>query len=90
MAHLAPAIAAERGMRPRGYFCSSSPSNSNAGFCTRAKAVCETARDAAMAAVPDLTSCALTELAYCRLDTEQCRPTQAACEAEAMECEERN
>lgn len=64
---------------PRGYFCSSSPSDASVGFCVREKAECEKTRDLSIGALPDLTTCTLTETAFCIENL--CFPSAAACEA---------
>lgn len=74
----------------RGYFCATS---ATAGLCAREKRDCLVARDAAVAAVPDLGSCALVEAAFC-FDAggrERCFPTaeQCATRANGAECGER-
>lgn len=78
---------------PRGYFCASSASAPNAGFCTREKADCLRSREAALAAVADLAACRLVEGAFCyeASGAERCAPTMAACTARAgsQPCAER-
>lgn len=74
----------------RGYFCTSSPT---AGLCAREKPDCETARDAAIGALPDLAACTLVETAHC-FDAdgrERCFPTAEQCAARAsgVACAER-
>jgi len=71
---------------PRGFFCSNSAATPAAGFCTREKADCQRARDAAIAAVADLDECRLTEMAYCFTagGTERCAPTAAGCADRAL------
>lgn len=66
---------------PRGFFCSSSAATPAAGFCTREKADCQRARDAALAAVADLDECKLVETAFCYIagGTERCTPTMETC-----------
>jgi hypothetical protein len=70
---------------PRGFYCAASPASPAAGFCTREKADCQRARDAAAPAVPDLSACWLLETAACHLagGLEYCAPTLASCEARA-------
>lgn len=63
----------------RGFFCSSSPSNTTAGFCVRDKAECRRTRDVSVGALPDLGECTLTEKAWCTGDL--CFPSQEACNA---------
>ncbi len=74
----------------RGHFCATSAS---AGLCAREKADCETARDAALAAVADLGTCTLVESAHCFDATgrERCFPTaeQCAARSERHSCQER-
>jgi len=62
---------------PRGFFCSSSPSNTAVGFCVRDKAECERTRDVAMGAAPDIAPCSLVESAWCFGD--RCSPTEQLC-----------
>lgn len=64
---------------PRGFFCASSPSNIESGFCHRDKSECEMTRDLSLAGIPDLSACGLVEMAWC-LD-KLCFPTQEACRA---------
>lgn len=78
-AALAPAV-------PRGFFCSVSAAAPLAGLCTRQKTDCSRARDAAIAAVPDLAECTLVETAWCfdagsGNDDERCAPVQDGCVA---------
>lgn len=77
-------------IQPRGHFCASS---TNTGFCARERADCVTARDAAIAAIPDIGECALVETAHCfdSAGRERCFPTTEICAARAgaMECHER-
>jgi hypothetical protein len=68
-----PAVAA-----PRGFFCSSSPSNAAVSFCVRDKAECERTRDVSLDALPDLATCALTESAWCFEG--HCSTTKEACD----------
>ena len=70
-----PAVPADN---PRGYFCATSPSG---GLCTRQKADCARARDAAVGAVPDLAECALVETAWCfdAAGIERCWPSTDGC-----------
>jgi hypothetical protein len=72
----------------RGFFCAAAPTT---GFCSREKADCGTARDAAVAAVPDLSECALVENAFCFDGEKRCFPTAEICAARAgaAKCEER-
>lgn len=65
----------------RGFYCSSSESTPSIGFCTRAKDACVTARDAALAAGSDLTSCSLVETSWC-FDSKHCLPTEASCKSQ--------
>ena len=83
---------------PRGFFCSSSATSPSAGFCTREKADCQRARDAAIVAVTDLDECRLVEAAFCHVagGTERCAPTMETCAERAKSapnvtaaCEER-
>jgi hypothetical protein len=69
----------DRAFAQRGFFCSSSPTNATAAFCTKDKSACETARAAAVGFVADLGACSLTESAWCT--GEHCAPTPEACEA---------
>ena len=69
----APAAAAP----PRGFFCARSPTVAAASFCVREKNACETARGAAVSAVPDLEACTLTETAWCAED--RCMASSDAC-----------
>jgi hypothetical protein len=75
--------------QPRGHFCAAS---ATAGLCTRERSDCEAAREAALAAVPDLAACSLVEVAYC-FDTtshERCFPTAEQCAVRGSEaCAER-
>jgi hypothetical protein len=74
---------------PRGHFCATS---ATAGMCTRDRGDCEAAREAALAAVPDLGACTLVEVAYCFDATghERCFPTAEQCGARGSEaCAER-
>lgn len=71
--------ASESRSTPRGFFCASSSSNSSAGFCVREKAECQRTRDAALAGLPDLGDCTLTERAFCFGD--RCAPDAEACDA---------
>lgn len=63
---------------PRGFYCSVSANQPTAGFCIREKAACIAARDAALAAVADLTACQLTETSWCF--GSRCAPSPNACE----------
>jgi len=66
----------------RGFYCAASAS---AGFCAREKADCVTARDAALAAVPEIGECVLVETAHC-FDAdgrERCFPIAELCAARA-------
>jgi hypothetical protein len=83
---------------PRGWYCVSSPSRPEVGACAREKPSCETGRDAAIGAVPDVTSCTLVEVAQCFSagGRVRCAPTSEACAAQleraadpAAKCEER-
>lgn len=74
-----PATPAKVKSETTGFFCSSSPANPTAGFCTRAKAECQRTRDAAIVGVADLAECALTEKAWCL--GERCFTTFDACTA---------
>jgi hypothetical protein len=71
---------------PRGHFCAS---NATSAVCAREKRDCETGRNAALGAVPDLAECTLVETVYCV--SEQCLPALDMCQARAAgaECEER-
>lgn len=74
---------------PRGYFCATSATS---GLCAREKTDCETAREAALSAVPDLAACAIVESAHCfdREGRERCFPTAELCAARGGEaCVER-
>jgi hypothetical protein len=64
--------------QPRGHFCATSAA---AGLCARERGDCEAAREVALAAVPDLTACALVEVARCFDDAgrEHCFPTAEQC-----------
>src|SRR5690606_8423316 len=64
---------------PRGYFCANSTSDPTVGFCVRDKAECMRTRDISIAALPDLSKCALVETAWCLSDL--CFPSTDACEA---------
>lgn len=79
---------------PRGHFCSTSASQPTASFCARQKTDCETARDAAIAAIADLGACTLTETASCfeAEGRERCYPSAEACAARSngAPCAERN
>jgi len=76
-----PAPATPAPAPPRGFFCSISASKPTAGFCTREKAACQHARDAAPAEVADLGECGLVETAFCYTTggSERCAPTMEAC-----------
>jgi hypothetical protein len=78
---VAPPPAPPAAAAPRGFFCARSAASPAAGFCTRDKADCQRARDAAVAAVPDLDECRLVEAAFCHLVAggERCAPTLEAC-----------
>lgn len=69
---------------PRGHFCATSAGTPNAGLCAREKSDCQRARDAVLAAVADMTECALVETAWC-FDAgpgdERCVPTTEGCAA---------
>lgn len=71
--------AMKRPAAPRGFFCTSSPSNAAAGICVRDKDECGRTRDAALVGVSDLTECTLTERAFCFGD--RCAPSAEACDA---------
>lgn len=64
---------------PRGFFCSSSPANAAVAFCVREKSECQRTHDVTLAAVPDLSACALTETAWCAGD--RCVPTEEGCKS---------
>jgi hypothetical protein len=68
---------------PRGFFCSTSETTPAAGFCTREKADCQRARDASLAAIPDLAECQVGEpTAFCFTTDdgeERCAPTMTGC-----------
>jgi len=49
----------------KGFFCSSSPTVSPASICKRNEATCEQGRTAAMLGVPDMSACALVDVAWC-------------------------
>lgn len=66
-------------VEPRGFFCSSSPTNAAVGFCVRNKTDCERARDVTIGSLPDLAACALVEAAWCTEDL--CFPSEEACDA---------
>lgn len=71
---------------PRGFYCSTSAATPVAGLCTRQKVDCERTRDVAIAAIADLSVCALTEKSWC-FDAgsgngdERCSPTKDGCAA---------
>lgn len=65
---------------PRGFYCSASEENPDVGFCVREKSECLRLRDVSIAAVNDLTKCALVESAWCF--GKRCAATQQACRAE--------
>ncbi|MBX3161184.1 MAG: hypothetical protein KF773_34805 [Deltaproteobacteria bacterium] len=72
---------------PRGFFCTSSPSQLKLGACSRQKAGCVQVRGAALAVAADLTPCTLVESAFCfdagsGNDLERCAATEAACTAQ--------
>lgn len=83
--------------RPRGFYCASSATASAAGLCTREKADCARARDAAIGLIADITECGLVESALC-FDVKpgelRCSPTAESCAAQreragvASECRE--
>lgn len=70
--------------QPRGFYCSSSPSNPTAGMCTRDKSDCESAHGVAVAAGAALDPCVLVEVAYCFRsdDVDRCAPSIDACDAQ--------
>lgn len=69
---------------PRGFFCTSSPSDEDVGFCAREKADCESTRSALAAARNDMTACALVETAWCFDGGARCSPTDNTCSAQHM------
>lgn len=80
-----PVPAAAEPARPRGFYCASSPTTPAAGLCTRDKADCARAREAAAGVVADLAECALTETAHCfdaKPGDERCVPSAEACAAQ--------
>lgn len=78
----APAPVPTPDVQPRGFFCAESALNHTAGFCLREKSACESARNAAVTAVPDLDECKLVESAWCFGD--RCAPTEEACDAQRV------
>lgn len=66
--------------QPRGFYCTSSPVESTAGFCDREKETCARLRDSLVLQMGDLTQCALVESAFCFVD--HCAPTMEACAAQ--------
>lgn len=64
---------------PRGFFCTTSATHVDAGFCVREKADCQRSRDAAVIAIADMAECSLQEKAWCT--GERCAPSAAVCEA---------
>lgn len=71
---------------PRGFYCSTSPATPLAGLCTRQRVDCERTRDAALAAIGDLSVCVLTEKSWCfdagsGNDDERCAATNDGCVA---------
>lgn len=65
---------------PRGFYCSASEASPDIGFCVREKSECLHMRDVSIAAVNDLTQCALVESAWCF--GKRCAVTHEACRAE--------
>ena len=63
---------------PRGFYCASSSSVADAGFCTRDKVACITAHDAVVASVADIGDCTLVESAWCFGDG-RCSPNHDVC-----------
>jgi hypothetical protein len=79
----AAAVAAQhRATSERGFYCASSAATASASLCTKDRAACESARSAAVGFVPDLSPCALVEVAWCVGD--QCAASTEACEARRM------
>lgn len=75
---------AEEERAPRGFYCATSATVEAAGLCAREKADCVRARGSALAAVDDLSECALVEIAQCYTSggVSWCAPTVDACEAQ--------
>lgn len=69
---------------PRGFYCATSATVDAAGLCAREKSDCVRARGSVVAAVPDLSECALAEGAWCYDSggASWCAPTSAACDAQ--------
>ena len=79
--------------QPRGFYCASSAATPEAGMCTRAKADCARLRDAAVAAIADLGTCALVEVAHCfdaEPGDERCAPAAEGCAAQRERAGARN
>ncbi|MEO8703929.1 MAG: hypothetical protein ABI867_28020 [Kofleriaceae bacterium] len=76
-----PVVAAAPVEAPRGFFCTSSPTQAKVSTCTRQKDRCTSARDALVAAVADVTACALVETAWC-FAGERCSSSEAACSSQ--------
>lgn len=81
---------------PRGWYCYASPTVTSAGDCAREKTTCDRSRESALVGVPDVTACALQEVAQCSGvgDAERCYPTAGVCNervtmVSGAPCEER-
>lgn len=70
--------------KPRGFYCTTSPTQPQVNACARDKAACEQVRGALVTAAPDVTACVLVEAAHC-FDAgsgnveERCSTTGEAC-----------
>jgi hypothetical protein len=73
----------------RGFFCASSPGNTDASVCDRKKTACAAARDALAVAVTDITQCTLVETAWCFAvevggSNGRCAVSEASCNAQRV------
>lgn len=68
-------------VEPRGWYCYSSPTQTAVASCARQKADCETGRDAASTATPDVSTCILVETVQCFTAhaRTRCAPNAAIC-----------
>lgn len=63
---------------PTGFFCARSTTADDVSLCTRDRASCTEARDAATVGVPDLAPCRAAETAWCFAG--HCYANAASCE----------